>query len=65
MSAGAIAGIVLGVVGFIVVMKLCGYAANRLSGIPPRYESSPPSYGETQPSAPPYNPYYKGSFRHK
>ena len=33
MSAGAIAGIVLGVVGFIVVMTLCGYAANRLSGI--------------------------------
>ena len=28
MSAGAIAGIVLGVLGFIVVMTLCGYAAN-------------------------------------
>ena len=33
MSGGAIAGIALGVLGFIVVMTLCGYAANRLSGI--------------------------------
>ena len=32
MSAGAIAGIVLGVIGFIVVMKLCGYAAMQLTG---------------------------------
>ena len=33
MSGDVIAGIVLGVLGFIVVMTLCGYEANRLSGI--------------------------------
>ena len=37
----------------------------QLTGIPPRYESPPPSYGEIQPSAPPYNPQYKQSFRYK
>ena len=37
----------------------------QLTGIPPRYESPPPSYGEIQPSAPPYNPHYKQSFRYK
>ena len=37
----------------------------QLTGIPPRYESPPPSYGDNQPSAPPYNPYYKQSVRHK
>ena len=37
----------------------------QLTGIPPRYESPPPSYGEIQPSTPPYNPYYKESFRYK
>ena len=37
----------------------------QLTGITPRYESPPPSYGEIQPSAPPYNPYYKQSVRHK
>ena len=113
MSAGAIAGIVLGVIGFIVVIILIvvklfkweripkttartgcigrgvpppapssvvhspppqpykvPYASEpgtsmQLTGIPPRYESPPPSYGENQPSAPPYNPYYKQSFRYK
>ena len=29
---------------------------------PPRYEGT--VVGEAQPSAPPYNPYYKGSFRY-
>ena len=33
----------------------------QVTGIP-SIESTPPSYGEIQPSAPPYNPYYKGSF---
>jgi len=113
MSAGAIAGIVLGVIGFIVVIILIAlklfkrekipkstartecigrgipppapssivhspppqsykapYAPEpgtfmQLTGIPPRYESPPPSYGEIQPSAPPYNPQYKQSFRYK
>ena len=115
MSSGAIAGIVLGVVGFIsliviglIAVKLfkrkrilkttartgwigrgipppapnsvvhspppqpckAPYASEpgtsmQLTGIPPRYESPSSSYGEIQPSAPPYNPYYKGSFRHK
>ena len=105
MSAGAIAGIVVGVSGFIVVIILIvvklfkreripkttartGSAPSsvvhspppqpykvpyvsepgtsmQLTGITPRYESPPPSYGENQPSAPPYNPYYKQSFRYK
>ena len=37
----------------------------QLTGIPLRYESRPQSYGEIQPSAPPYNPYYKEIFRFK
>ena len=113
MSAGDIAGIVLEVIGFFVVIILIvvklfkreripkitartgcigrgvpppapssvvhspppqpykvPYASEpgtsmQLTGIPPRYESPPPSYGEIQPSAPPYNPYYKQSVRHK
>ena len=113
MSAGAIAGIVLGVIGFIVVIIMIAvklfkreripkttarterigrgvspaapssvvhspppqpykapYAPEhgtsmQLTGIPPRYESPPQSYGEIQPSAPPYNPYYKEIFRFK
>ena len=37
---------------------------------PTNIDMAPPSYdqsvgGVAQPSAPPYNPYYKGSFRHK
>ena len=113
MSAGAIAGTVLGVIGFIVVIILIAvklfkreripkttarterigrgvspaapssvvhtpppqpykapYAPEhgtsmQLTGILPRYESPLQSYGEIQPSAPPYNPYYKESFRYK
>ena len=116
MSAVAIAGIVLGVIGFIVVIILIILIAVKLfkreripkatartecigrgipppapssvvhspppqpykapyvlepgtfmqlTGIPPRYESPPPSYDEIHPSAPPYNPQNKQSFRYK